>query len=59
MDGTGSGGSAGTAIAASGVQYYIIGGTRIKITEHFPARGKRIDEIIVSLITHKISEKAG
>lgn len=44
--------------AANGEQYYIIGNNRIKITEHFPASGKPIEELITDLIAHKIREKA-
>ena len=44
--------------ATTGEQYYIIGKNRIKITEHFPASGKPIEELIIDLITHKIKEKA-
>lgn len=44
--------------AANGEQYYIIGKNRIKITEHFPAKGKPIEELITDLITNKIKEKA-
>ena len=44
--------------AANGEQYYIIGKNRIKITEHFPANGKPIEELITDLITRKIREKA-
>jgi len=44
--------------AATGEQYYIIGKNRIKITEHFPASGKPIEELITDLITYKIREKA-
>ncbi len=42
----------------SGEQYFIMGTNRIKITEHFPANGKPIEELITDLITHKIKEKA-
>ena len=44
--------------AANGEQYYIIGKNRIKITEHFPASGKPIEELITDLIANKIKEKA-
>lgn len=44
--------------AANGEQYYIIGNNRIKITEHFTASGKPIEELITDLIAHKIREKA-
>lgn len=44
--------------AANGEQYYIIGKNRIKITEHFPANGKPIEELITDLIAHKIKEKS-
>lgn len=59
MDGTRTSGTVGTTIVANEAQYYMIGGTRIKITEHFPASGKEINEIIVNLIAHKIREEAG
>lgn len=42
----------------SGEQYFIMGKNRIKITEHFPANGKPIEELITDLIAHKIKEKA-
>lgn len=44
--------------AETGEQYFIMGKNRIKITEHFPAKGKAIEELITDLITHKIKEKA-
>ena len=44
--------------ASTGEQYKVIGKDRIKITEHFPASGKPIEELITDLITHKIKEKA-
>lgn len=44
--------------ASNGEQYYVIGKDRIKITEHFPANGKPIEELITDMITHKIREKA-
>ena len=44
--------------ASNDEQYYIIGKNRIKITEHFPASGKPIEELRTDLITHKIKEKA-
>lgn len=43
--------------ATTGEQYYIIGKNRIKITEHFPANGKRIEDLITDLISDKIKEK--
>lgn len=49
----------GKTIKINGIEYYIIGTTRIKITEHFPTSGKQIDELISDLIIHKIREKAG
>ncbi len=59
MTNTGPNGPGGTTVTIDGTQYYIIGKTRIKITEHFPASGKQLDELITDLITHKIREKAG
>jgi len=41
-----------------GKQYYIVGKTRIKITEHFPANGKAIDELLSDYIQKKIKGKA-
>ena len=49
----------GRTVIEDGAQYYIMGKNKIKITEHFPANGKPIDELIVDLIAHKIKEKAG
>lgn len=48
-----------TVTTETGEQYYILGKNRIKITEHFPASGKPIDELVTDLIIHKIKEKAG
>ena len=47
----------GQTVIENGEQYFIMGKTRIKITEHFPADGKRLDELITDLITHKMKEK--
>lgn len=58
MKETGPNGPEGTTVTINGNQYYIIGKTRIKITEHFPASGKQLDELISDLIIHKIREKA-
>lgn len=46
-----------TITTETGEQYYIIGKNRIKITEHFPASGKQLDELIADLIVYKIKEK--
>lgn len=43
---------------SDGKQYYVIGKDRIRITEHFPASGKPLDELIADLIIQKIKEKA-
>ena len=48
----------GRTVIKDGEQYFIIGKNRIKITEHFPANGKQLDELITDLITQKIKEKA-
>lgn len=42
---------------ADGAQYYCLGKIRIKITEHFPAKGKPIEELMADLVIHKIKEK--
>lgn len=47
----------GQTVIEDGKQYYIIGKNKIKITEHFPADGKQLDELITDLITQKIKEK--
>ncbi len=59
MAGNGPDRPEGKTVKVNGVQYYIIGKTRIKITEHFPASGKQIDELMTDLIAYKIREKAG
>lgn len=38
-------------------EYFIMGKTRIKITEHFAPNGKQISEVITELITLKSKEK--
>ena len=58
MKGTGPNGPTGKTVTINGEEYYIMGKTRIKITEHFPASGKQIDELITDLIINKIREKA-
>ena len=37
-----------------GQQYFHIGNTRIKITEHFASNGKQVDAILEELILFKI-----
>lgn len=57
MSGSGPRSKTGEVITGSnGEQYYVIGKDRIKITEHFPASGKPIEELITDLITYKIKE---
>ncbi len=53
------GGIPGPTVKVDEQQYFVMGKTRIKITEHFPTDGKRIEELIADLITNKIKEKAG
>lgn len=48
-----------TVIAGDGEQYFIIGKTRIKITEHFRPDGKPIEELVTALIENKIKESTG
>ena len=48
--------SAGQTITENGTEYFVIGKTRIKITEHFSLEGKRIEELVTDLITQKIKE---
>ncbi len=43
--------------AETGEQYFVMGKNRIKITEHFPPDGERIDELIINLIANKIKGK--
>lgn len=40
-----------------GNQYFVMGRTRIKITEHFADNGKSINELVTDLIEAKIREK--
>lgn len=42
----------------TGEQFFVMGKNKIKITEHFPAKGKPIEELITDLIINKIKEKA-
>ena len=48
-----------TVTTETGEQYFVMGKNRIKITEHFPASGKPLDELVTDLIVQKIKEKAG
>lgn len=49
----------GRTVIEDGAQYFIIGKTRIKITEHFRPDGKPIEELVTALIENKIKENAG
>lgn len=49
----------GYTVIEGGEQYYIIGKTRIKITEHFRPDGKPIEELVTALIENKIKENTG
>lgn len=59
MTKTGPSDPAGTTAIINGIPYYIIGDTRIKIIEHFPAEGKPVNELITNLILRKSRENAG
>ena len=59
MSGSGPSGPSGKTVIIDGEEYYIMGKTRIKITEHFPASGKQLDELVTDLIVQKIKGKAG
>lgn len=48
-----------TVTTETGEQFFIIGKNRIKITEHFSANGKQLDELVTDLIIHKIKENVG
>ena len=48
----------GQTVIENGEQYFIMGKTRIKITEHFPAKGKQLEELITDIIVHKMKEKS-
>lgn len=41
----------------NGNQYFVMGKTRIKITEHFADNGKSINELVTDLIEAKIKER--
>lgn len=43
--------------AENGTQYFLCGNSRIKISEHFPASGKPIGDLIVDVVRHT-AEKA-
>ena len=47
----------GKTIKKDGQEYFILNNIRIKISEHFPAAGKEMDELIAELVTNKIKEK--
>lgn len=49
----------GRTVIEDGKEYYIIGKTRIKITEHFQPDGKTIDELVTALIENKMKESTG
>jgi len=53
------GGIPGLIVTVNEQQYFIMGKNRIKITEHFPATGKQVDELIADLIENKIKGKVG
>lgn len=59
MNKAGPNGPSSRIVTINGEPFYIIGKTRIKITEHFPAAGRSVDELVVGLIANKIREKAG
>lgn len=40
----------GKTIKKDGQEYFILNNIRIKITEHFPAAGKQMDELIAELV---------
>lgn len=48
-----------TITTESGEQYFVMGKNRIKITEHFSAHGKQVEELIVDLIAQKVKGKVG
>lgn len=48
----------GMTITENGKNYFIFGKTRIKITEHFSANGRTIDELLSDYVQKKIKEKA-
>ncbi len=43
--------------AETGEQYFVMGKNRIKITEHFSANGRTIEELLADYIQKKIKEK--
>lgn len=42
----------------NGVQYFVLGKNKIKITEHFNQGGKTLDELLTDLIVCKIKNNA-
>lgn len=48
----------GRTVIENGVQYFVLGKNRIKITEHFNPNGKALDELMTDLIVCKIKNNA-
>jgi hypothetical protein len=49
-------GSAGTTFTGvDGMQYFVVGNTRIRVTEHFTENGKSIDGLLEDVIRHVAS----
>lgn len=47
----------GRTVTENGVQYFVLGKNRIRITEHFASNGKTLDELVTDLVIQKIKEK--
>lgn len=44
--------SRGELLTINGTQYFVLGKTRIKVTEHFPEKGPSISSLIEDLIIY-------
>lgn len=44
--------SDGSYMTINGTLYFLIGKTRIKVTEHFPDGGPTVTELVEDVITH-------
>ncbi len=43
----------GELLTINGTQYFVVGKTRIKVTEHFPEQGPSISNLIEDLIIYE------
>lgn len=46
----------GELLTINGTQYFVVGKTRIKVTEHFPEQGPSMSSLIEDLIIYETKE---